>query len=137
MSYESEVSDALRDRHERQSVRFEARLPEMVREAINDGTIAKCPIVINWEICEICQGSGGHSRRFGTLVGEEMQDLDDEIWQRYARGDLDEPCRECNSTGKVQVLDEDRLSPEARQFVKDNRDAFYDGLALQWAERFC
>jgi|GEM_PF-5722056 len=137
MSYESEVSDALRDRHERQAVRFEARLADELREAMNDGTIAKSQITETWEICDICEGSGGHARRFGTMFGDELQEVGEEFWQRYTRGDLDEPCKECDSTGKVLVLDEEALSSEARDYIKGLRDDFYESKALEWAERFC
>jgi hypothetical protein len=137
MSYEYEISDGLRDRHQRESVSFEARLPEILREAFADGEIEKCPIVIRWEICDICGGDGGHSRRFGTMVGTELQDLDEGIWQAYARGDLDEPCHECKATGKLQSLDQEVLSLEAKQYIRTLRDDMADRHAEEWAERFC
>jgi RecJ-like exonuclease len=136
MSYYTEISDGLRDRQERESVSFEARLPDLLRESITDGEIKECPVVSRWEICEICNGDGGHARRFGTMVGS-LEELSEETWQRYASGALDEPCHECRSTGKVSVLDEDKLSPEARELVKEWRDSFYENQAEQWAERFC
>ena len=72
------------------------------------------------------------------LLGDEIdEELDEETWQRYASGSLDEPCHECRSTGKVSVLDEDKLSPEARELVKEWRESFYENQAEQWAERFC
>lgn len=137
MSYESEISDGLRDRHERQLVTFEASLPERLREAIADGEIQKCPIVTKWEICDVCDGEGGHSRRFGVMVGSDLEEMGDEFWDSYASGNLDEPCRECESTGKVQVLDEEKLSLEAQNFVESLRQDLSDRHAEEWAERFC
>jgi RecJ-like exonuclease len=137
MSYFQEVSDGMLERHHRSSVRFEARLAEMLREAMSEGIIATCAIVIGWEICDICEGEGGHSRRFGVMVGSDLQETSEEFWGMYSSGDLDEPCKECNSTGKVQSLDESRLSEEAQKYIADEREAFYDNQAMEWAERFC
>lgn len=137
MSYFQEISDGMSDRHHRSAVRFEARLAEMLREAISEGIIAKCAIVTGWEICPVCEGEGGHSRRFGVMLGSDIQEMGDEFWDTYMSGRFDEPCKECNSTGKVQSLDESRLSAEAQKYIADEREAFYDNQAMEWAERFC
>lgn len=137
MSYESEISDGLNDRHLRELISFDSRLPEILREAIADGEIEKCPIVTKWEICDICDGDGCHSRRFGTMVGSEIQDVSDEFWTSYVSGHLDEPCHECNSTGKLQVLDQEVLSLEAKEYIHTLRNEMYERQAEEWAERYC
>ena len=85
-----------------------------------------------WEICSTCHGEGKHSLRFGAITQSDIDnDWDPDSFDAYMRGDYDAACADCDGTGKVKVVDVDRITPEQRQQLDDA----YEGEALDRAER--
>ena len=130
-------SDYLNDRHMREAMTFEASLVKLLREAMADGELAKEPLTSEWTICEYCRGNGGHSRRFGSYTGEQIDDWSDEFREGYFSGAFDETCEPCNGSGKVYGLNEEFLSEEAQAFIQALRDAFDGSQSEEWGERYC
>ena len=108
---------------------------EVIRQAIADEEIGRCPIREEWDICDLCRGSGGHSNRFGAFSADEWNEHDDEFHANYLSGAYDENCEDCDGTGKVLVLDESELSDEARQYLYDYLQDEYETAAMYAAER--
>jgi hypothetical protein len=108
---------------------------EIIRQAIEDEQIARCPIREEWAICDLCRGSGGHSNRFGAYSADEWNEHDDEFRQNYLSGRYDAACEDCSGTGKYLVLNEDELSDEAREYLYDYLESEYELYALEQAER--
>ena len=130
-------TDHLRDRHEREAFAFEAKIPQALRDAITDGELEKEVIICEWSICDYCRGNGGHSRRFGIITSQEMDEYSDEFRKGYTSGAFDETCQPCDGSGKVWGLNEEFLSEEAQAFVQALREAFYDSQSEEWGERYC
>jgi hypothetical protein len=69
-----------------------------------------------WEICSCCRGNGTSSAYLGAITqsdrepGGAWEDPDD--FADYMDGKYDRACDECEGSGKVQVVDYDRLTPE-------------------------
>lgn len=81
-----------------------------------------------WIICGICSGEGKHSRRLGAFTREEFdQEFSPEEQEMYFQGAYDSKCENCGGTGKVLVVDEDRLTPEHKKawetYCDDQRSA--------------
>ena len=79
----------------------------------------KLPTV--WEICASCGGEGTTTRHIecdggGFTASEwaEACDDDPDFAEDYFGGRYDRPCPDCNGSGKVKVVDLDRLSAEDR-----------------------
>lgn len=108
---------------------------EIIREAISDERIERCPVREDWVICSLCRGSGGHSNRFGAYSADEWNEHDDDFRENYLSGAYDAHCEDCDGTGKVLMLDEDELSDEAREYLNDYLQDEYDTHAMERAER--
>lgn len=73
-----------------------------------------------WEICDNCRGNGTHVNP--SIDGHGIS-TDDECWQDddfregYFSGRYDVRCDNCNGSGKVQVPDEARCTPEQLEAV--------------------
>jgi DnaJ-class molecular chaperone len=71
-----------------------------------------------WEICHRCDGDGKHDHpAFSNgITSDEWNgpDWDDESRESYLRGAYDVQCSVCNGSGKILVVDEDKLTPAQR-----------------------
>ena len=80
----------------------------------DDGKDIELPT--KWAICSTCDGNGKNSLHIdgNGITQSEMQEWDEESWEIYLRGGYDKPCHPCSGSGKVRVVDEDRLTPQLR-----------------------
>jgi len=67
----------------------------------------------HWEICSSCEGEGTSSAYLGSFTQEDF-DEDPDFAEDYMSGQYDRACPECNGSGKVKVVDYDRLTAEQR-----------------------
>lgn len=99
-----------------------------------------------WEICDRCEGEGtvDHPAFSNGITAEEFGEWDDEDRITYMRGGYDVPCSDCKGTGKVAVIDEDRipvgLKEKYEQWVKDQeelaasraQEEYYWSRGIEW-----
>jgi hypothetical protein len=87
------------------------------------------------EICGTCSGRGQHSLRIGGITGQEWRDdWDEDSRELYLSGGMDEQCDSCEGSGRVVVVDRDRVETDIlaeydRQVQEEAED-----LAMQRAE---
>lgn len=79
----------------------------------DDGDEIELPT--RWEICPDCRGEG--ARAFGgeAFTGSEWAEAchdDPDFAEDYMRGTYDRTCDDCGGSGKIKVVDHDRLTPE-------------------------
>ena len=80
----------------------------------DEGEEVKLPMC--WEICSQCQGDGNSSAYLGAITQEDWdRDWDYDEREDYFAGKYDRICDSCGGAGKVQVIDEDRLTDEQRE----------------------
>jgi len=75
---------------------------------------------MRWTICNNCEGHGKSSAYLGAYTASEMDEAGPEFEEDYFSGALDRTCECCKGSGKVQVVDVDRLSPEERKVFDDD-----------------
>lgn len=101
-------------------------------EAVMNGEIANYNFNYRWEICDVCNGDGGHSRRLGVI---NRDDWDDEEFGYYMRGGYDITCELCNGSGKVKEIDLDLAPDYVRAWVQSYYDDIYSCAAERRSER--
>lgn len=106
-----------------------------LHEAMEDGEVTRQRIRYIWVICDTCEGEGGHSRRFGAMTSEEFSEWDDDSREAYLSGRYDESCEACDGSGKVQELDTESLTEDARAWVEAYERAVYEAAEAEAAER--
>lgn len=87
-----------------------------------------------WEICDHCRGNGTHDHpAFSNgISGEEFYgEWEPEERERYMDGFYDVSCDDCGGSGKVKVIDEDAITEDQQDDLKDyyrqlRRQAAYD-----------
>jgi len=86
-----------------------------------------------WAICSTCSGDGKHSLHHGAFSGQRLEEAqhDEDFWEDYISGQYDKVCDSCEGTGKVREVCEEKLTPEQKQALQEDRD-FEDE---QYAER--
>lgn len=78
-----------------------------------------------YEVCGTCRGKGSHVNRNidgNGITGSEWAELDDsdpEFRENYFSGVYDVACEECDGLRVIQVIDEDRCSPEQKKVMED------------------
>lgn len=95
-----------------------------------------------YEICSTCRGTGGHSLRFGAITQRDREQWDDESFEAYMRGDYDEACGDCEGTGKVLVVDRERVRTDEQKAAlaqyDENARLDAEDAAMHEAEmRYC
>ena len=73
-------------------------------EFVEEDTGVKPALV--WAICGACHGDGASSAYLGAYTQADMAEMDDEWREDYFTGRFDQPCEECDGTGKVRELPE-------------------------------
>lgn len=95
-----------------------------------------------YEICSTCRGTGGHSLRFGAITQRDREQWDDDSFDAYMNGDYDETCDDCEGTGKVLVVDRERVRTEAQklalaQYDENARLDAEDAAVREAENRYC
>jgi RecJ-like exonuclease len=69
-----------------------------------------------WEICCRCKGEGKHDHpAFANgITSSEMAEMGQDGMDSYFAGHYDVRCDDCEGSGKVQVVDEDAMTPAQR-----------------------
>lgn len=86
-------------------------------------------------ICGKCNGKGSHSLRFGAFSGERLAEAreDQEFWESYTSGQLDDSCDRCEGTGRVKVPN-DNLPAWLASAIEADDAAEEDSRAERHAE---
>lgn len=69
-----------------------------------------------WEICPTCRGKGTSSAYLGAFTGDDMRE-DPEFFEDYMNGNYDRSCDECDGTGKIEVIDTEKLDEKTLQLL--------------------
>lgn len=75
-----------------------------------------------YEICGNCQGHGQHAHAIDGdgITSSEWDEWDEDDRETYMSGGYDQPCEECDGTGKVVVVDEVTADPELLKRYQDH-----------------
>jgi RecJ-like exonuclease len=89
------------------------------------------------EICPQCHGEGTHVNPSIDGNGLTYEDFDDDpdFYEDYYNGHYDVVCHTCNGHNVVDVLDEDKCTPEQIQAHFDHLKALWEIEACYEAER--
>lgn len=90
-----------------------------------------------WEICSDCRGHGKSSAHLGCFTQSEFAEAFDtpESQDDYFNGAYDRQCTTCSGTGKVQVIDRERIDSELLAEYDAERKAIDELEAEMAAER--
>lgn len=112
-----------------------SKMIDMLKHAMENDEVTSCSLTFEWQICSVCRGDGGHSRRLGVIDSETMNDWDDDEIEFYFSGGYDETCESCNGSGKVKALFRDRLPEDVVEWIDNYERDVYDYAAERRAER--
>jgi hypothetical protein len=62
-----------------------------------------------WVICDECRGEGKSSAYLGAYTMDEMDEAGPEFEEDYFAGRYDRTCECCKGSGKLKVIDYDRV----------------------------
>jgi DnaJ-class molecular chaperone len=83
---------------------------------IDDDTGEEITLPTHKEVCGRCRGTGVHDHSaFANGISQEDFAEDPEFRENYFAGHFDVRCEECHGANVVDVVDEDRLTPEQRR----------------------
>lgn len=90
-----------------------------------------------WEICYECDGEGKHSHAIdgNGITSSEWAEWDDEDRETYFRGGYDTTCEVCRGSGKIEIVDEERLSPEVLEYWHEYQRDLAEAEACERMER--
>lgn len=92
-----------------------------------------------WVICPACDGNGTSCAHVecdgGGFTSSEWNEQDEDFRDDYLAGRYDRPCDECSGSGKVKVVDTDRLTEEQLALWNEQCDDDADYDAMCRAER--
>jgi excinuclease UvrABC ATPase subunit len=77
---------------------------------------------LKWEICGCCEGRGKSSAYLGAFTREDMDEEGPEFMEDYMAGHYDRACDDCGGSGKVQVVDYDKLTADQKKQYDDAVD---------------
>ena len=94
----------------------------------DDGWEEEVFLPAEWEICDSCQGEGTTTRHIepdgGGFTSSEWSEAcydDPDFPEDYFRGVYDQPCPECNGSGKILVVDEKALDEKTLERYENQR----------------
>lgn len=94
-----------------------AKAPTLFRSEGEEGDV-EIALPCRWAICSCCQGSGKSSAYLGAITEADRGPGgtwdDPEQFNDYIAGAYDRACEPCEGTGKVQVVDETKMSKADR-----------------------
>jgi hypothetical protein len=111
----------------------------MTTPVLYDDEGNETPLPFKWCICSDCNGHGKSSAYLGAITqsdrepGGSWEDPDD--FACYMSGGYDKRCDTCDGTGKVQVVDDEKLTKEQRKQLREQRQADREYAAEVAAER--
>lgn len=92
-----------------------------------------------WCICSDCAGNGKSSAYLGAITQGDREPggawEDSDQFDDYMRGGYDKPCATCEGTGKVKVVDYDKLDKATKEAWRAQRQADREYEAEVAAER--
>ena len=104
-----------------------------------DGNETERTLPMVWAICGCCRGEGKSSLYLGAITQSDRQpggDWDDpEDFEEYMRGGYDRVCDECGGSGKVRVVDHEKLTDAEAEALRADADEERDYQAMVAAER--
>lgn len=65
-----------------------------------------------WEICGVCEGEGVSSAYLGAFTWDELKSQGEDFIEDYFAGNYDRPCDCCGGSGKVTVVDYDKMTED-------------------------
>jgi hypothetical protein len=88
------------------------------------GEEVEIELPFRWEICSRCEGCGtdrGASVECdgGGFTSSEWAEQDDDFKEDYLAGRYDKPCANCCGTGKVQVVNYEKMTKAQRKLWDD------------------
>lgn len=102
----------------------------------DDGNERTLTLPTRWEICGTCRGEGTHAHGIGAITATEWaEDWDADERADYLAGHYDRRCEDCDGSGKVRTVDEDRADPDDLRAWQDEMAARADADAEAAAER--
>lgn len=104
-----------------------------------DGNETERTLPMVWAICGCCEGEGKSSLYLGAITesdrgpGGSWEDHDE--FAEYMRGGYDRTCGECRGSGKVRVVDHEKLTDAEAEALRDEVEAEREYRAAVAAER--
>lgn len=94
---------------------------------------------MRWEICGCCEGEGKSSRYLGAITQSDREPGgswdDPEDFERYMAGGYDRTCGECRGSGKVRVVDHEKLTDAEAEALREEVESAREYRAAVAAER--
>jgi len=92
-----------------------------------------------WHICDECDGEGKTSRAVecdgGGFTASEWAEQDDDFREDYLAGRYARACTVCRGSGKVRLVDHERLTDEQAEYLQEEAEASRWISAERAAER--
>lgn len=99
----------------------------------DDGEPVYLPYV--WEICGHCSGEGMSSAYLGAFTWDELNEKGEEFIEDYFAGNYDRGCDCCEGSGKIAVVNYDRLSDDQKKRWDEKCEAEWEIEAERRAEK--
>ena len=99
----------------------------------DDGSEIELPT--KWRICGTCKGHGKSSAYLGAFTRDDFDQQEPDFYDQYMAGAYDRACDRCDGSGKIEIVDRAKLTPEQ---IKDWEEQLRDDReceAIHRAER--
>lgn len=82
---------------------------------------------VKFEICSTCRGKGSSSSYLGAFTREDMDEMGEEFFEDYRRGNYDRACDECKGLRVVEVVDRENCDPALlEEYDKQCQEEYLD-----------
>lgn len=107
-----------------------------IDEDTGDEVTLPAKLPMKWQICNCCQGNGTHALH-GMAIDSETWNYSwsYEEQEDYLSGRYDTACGECNTSGKVRVIDWDCVDPEIKKYWDEYQQSIWEMEMEMAAER--